>query len=232
MGPIRAVFLDRDGVICRRHDARSAERTRLVGKVLGQPDFHLNVMDEHRLFYRVYEDPSTPPIVTPEAETEFWCKWGKLLFEEQGMVEGAAAAAREICRLYPYYSMLDPWPETPGVLERLRNSGYRLGVISNTFPSLVASIEAMGLAHFFEAFIASALVGIEKPDPGIYRAALETLGVRASESVFVDDLVENADAAREMGFTSFRLDRGAGRADWPHWTIHSLTDLCEYLLEN
>jgi HAD superfamily hydrolase (TIGR01509 family) len=226
---IRAVFLDRDGVICRRHETRSAERNAEIGRILSRPDFQLSVLDEHRIFFRVFQDPNTPKVVTREAEEAFWWHWGERLLEEQGMRDGALAASKDICARYPYHSMLDPWPEVPAVLETLRANSMRMAVISNTFPSLEASIEAMGLAHHFEAFIASALVGCSKPDPRIYESALSAMGVCAAESVFVDDVAQNADGARDLGFTAFRLDRESTGPDWDNWTIHTLEDLTEYL---
>lgn len=228
-GKTKAVFLDRDGVICHRHHTRAAERNAEIGHIVGNPDFRLTDQDELRIFFRVFRDPATPPIDTMEAEEAFWWKWGELLLEEYGVADGAAAS-RDICARYPYHTMLEAYPDAVPTVEALKVGGFRLGVISNTFPSLEASICAMDLGRYFEHYIASSLVGTSKPDPRIFEIALQKMGVAPDEAVFIDDMPENSDAARDLGFTSFRLDRKLETANWANWTIHSLTDLCEYLL--
>lgn len=224
-----AVFLDRDGVICHRHHSRAAERNAEIGSLLGNPDFRLSDQDELRIFFRVFRDPTTGPIGTMVAEEAFWRKWCELLLAENGMPDGTAEA-RDICDRYPYHTMLEAYEDAGPIIEALRSGGYRLAVISNTFPSLERSIHAIGLGHHFEQFVSSSLVGTSKPDPRIFRIALDMMEVEASESVFVDDVKANADAARDLGFTAFQLDRTLSSADWANCTIHSLTDLCEYLL--
>lgn len=55
-------------------------------------------------------------------------------------------------------------------------------MISDTSPSLRLTLEALGLGEFLDACVCSDEVGVMKPDPRIYRAAL---GVRAEESLYV-----------------------------------------------
>ncbi len=87
---------------------------------------------------------------------------------------------------------MELYPETHKVLAALKAQGYRLGVISDTFPSLQASLEALGIAGYFDSFTASSLVGAGKPDPKIFAAATRSLDVPAHDSVFIDDMLENA----------------------------------------
>jgi epoxide hydrolase-like predicted phosphatase len=61
----------------------------------------------------------------------------------------------------------------------------------------------------FDVIIASAEVGLMKPDPGIYQLALERLGIPASEAVFVDDMPANVDAARAVGMHALRFQHTA-----------------------
>ena len=57
-----------------------------------------------------------------------------------------------------------------------------------------------------DAVVSSAAVGVQKPDPRIYAAALEQLGSRAEETVFVDDFPRNVDAARALGFEAILFE--------------------------
>jgi HAD superfamily hydrolase (TIGR01509 family) len=50
--------------------------------------------------------------------------------------------------------------------------------------------------------ISSAEIGLAKPDPAIYRLALERLRVQAGEAIFVDDLARNTEAAESIGLPS------------------------------
>ncbi|HEY3378139.1 MAG TPA: hypothetical protein VGL77_11665, partial [Armatimonadota bacterium] len=60
-------------------------------------------------------------------------------------------------------------------------------------------------------------------------AALESLGVTAQESIFVDDCLEEADGARAQGFTSFHLDRTRSAPDFAQWKIGSLEHVLVWL---
>lgn len=51
-----------------------------------------------------------------------------------------------------------------------------------------------------ERVISSAVVGVRKPDPRIFQIALDGLGVDANRSIFVDDFIENVEAARALGW--------------------------------
>lgn len=119
------------------------------------------------------------------------------------------------------------FPETIEVLEYFKNHGYKMGVISDTSPSLEFTLEQLGIAKYFSSFTASSLVGAGKPSPIIFNAALDAQGVTSEESIYVDDYKIEADGAREQGFTSFLIDRTGNDKD--EWTIHSLNQLIEFV---
>ena len=79
------------------------------------------------------------------------------------------------------------FPETPVFLDSLRARGYYLGVISNSVGRIEEQLGNVGLARHFDTILDSAVVGIEKPHPGIFRLALERARVRAAEAIFVGD---------------------------------------------
>lgn len=76
---------------------------------------------------------------------------------------------------------------------------YRTALISNAWSDLREFVARQQIADAFDEMIISAEVGIMKPDPRIYRLALERLGVAPQEAVFLDDMMENLDAARALG---------------------------------
>ncbi len=76
---------------------------------------------------------------------------------------------------------------------------YKVGLISNAWSGLRAYITSQGFADAFDEMIISAEVGLVKPDPAIYHLALDRLGVQPAEAVFLDDFIENVEAARAVG---------------------------------
>ncbi|MEA3309012.1 MAG: HAD family phosphatase [Chloroflexota bacterium] len=77
---------------------------------------------------------------------------------------------------------------------------YRLGILSNAWDNArVDFTEGLGLGEIFEVFIISAEEGLAKPDLRIYQIALQRLGLRPPEVVFLDDRMENVTAAQQLG---------------------------------
>jgi putative hydrolase of the HAD superfamily len=95
------------------------------------------------------------------------------------------------------------FPEAPGLIASLKGR-YSLGVLSNTFFGHWDYFIATDFARQFDALVASHLIGFCKPDPRAYRAALDRMGAAAAETVFVDDLADNVQAARALGFRAFQ----------------------------
>jgi HAD superfamily hydrolase (TIGR01509 family) len=95
---------------------------------------------------------------------------------------------------------LDPNPiHADSFLESLSKS-YRLALLSNTDPLHMAHAEeSYSFFRFFPHRIYSYRVGASKPDPLIYREALNACKVRAEEAVYIDDVPTYAEAARHLG---------------------------------
>lgn len=89
---------------------------------------------------------------------------------------------------------------------RALRAHYRTGMLSNTWAhDGRAMAEEFGFADCFDVFVTSAEVGIMKPDPRIYHITLERLGVSPPEAVFVDDFIENVEAARRLGMRAIHF---------------------------
>ena len=101
---------------------------------------------------------------------------------------------------------LVPIPETVDLLYRLKARGYPLYCLSNMH---VASIEHLEREHgFFEVFtgkVISCRLKLCKPEPAIYRQALELHNLKAEETVFVDDVEVNVAAAGKIGMRTIQF---------------------------
>ena len=162
-----------------------------------------------------------------EEELEFFRQWYLFVFDDMGITEKRSERADMLVEKL-WYLKKHPYPETVEVLEYFMNKGYKMGVISDSAPSLEMTLLDCGLHKYFTSFTASSLVGAEKPDPIIFNAALEAQGVTAEESLYVDDYRPEAAGAREQGFTSFLLDRQGIEPEDP-FTIGNLRELVNFV---
>ena len=124
-------------------------------------------------------------------------------------------------------------PGTREALDRLRAAGLRLGVVSNSDGRVEEALTAAGIRDHFEVVLDSALVGVENPDPAIFRAALTALGVGADETLYVGDLYEvDVVGARAAGLDAILLvPDAAGPGPGPECRrVDSLIALADDLL--
>jgi HAD superfamily hydrolase (TIGR01509 family) len=80
-----------------------------------------------------------------------------------------------------------PLPNAREILSRLKQK-YRLAVISNSDGNIASLFVRLGLADLFETITDSGQVGVQKPHPEIFHAALRSLNVTAGESLYVGDV--------------------------------------------
>ena len=128
-------------------------------------------------------------------------------FEECGGSSGQAEQAFEYFRAER--QKVEFYADALPALERLAKR-FRLGVISNGF----ANVEAIGIAHHFDAVVSAHEVGVSKPAPEIYAACAQRLGLAPERLLYVGDDPEN-DIAGPMraGWSAAWINRSA--RDWP-----------------
>ncbi len=89
--------------------------------------------------------------------------------------------------------------ESRQILGRLA-ARFRLGIVSNFYGNLERVCGDIGISRHVPVIVDSAVVGFEKPDPRIFRAALDALETSAVEAVFVgDSLPRDMKGARDVG---------------------------------
>jgi HAD superfamily hydrolase (TIGR01509 family) len=120
--------------------------------------------------------------------------------------------------------------EVHPALRRLRASGYRLGLISNTEDNLRPVLDRTGLDTYFESLVLSSEVGSEKPDPAIFREALRQMPVSPERAIFVGDFYSiDVVGARGVAITPILLDAKGLSSDRDVTRISSLTELADLL---
>jgi putative hydrolase of the HAD superfamily len=100
----------------------------------------------------------------------------------------------------------------PGTLEivgMLAARGTRLALLSNAPPELARVIDGEGWAAAFRHRLYSADLRMAKPDPQIYHRTCAILGARPENVLFIDDRVENVDAAEGAGMRALLFQDAA-----------------------
>lgn len=121
---------------------------------------------------------------------------------------------------------------TARALRTLRGRGYTLGVVSNADGRVEAFLELAGLRQYLDFVVDSAVVGVEKPDPGIFRIALERAGVGPRLAVHVGDIYEiDVVGARAAGVQGILLDP-SGTEDIDGPSIRALAELPAWLADH
>ena len=144
-------------------------------------------------------------------------------FEECGapaeQAEQAFAVFRGLRQKVEFY------PDALPALTRL-GERYRLGVISNGF----ADVSAIGIGHHFEAVVSAPEVGMSKPDPRIYAACVDRMGLLPEQLLYVgDDPHNDVVGPSEAGWHAAWINRHGG--EWPetlggsHSPLHTFGDL-------
>ncbi|MDP4301954.1 HAD family hydrolase [Leptothrix discophora] len=119
-----------------------------------------------------------------------------------------AAAMQRLVDAVP--DALAPLPETVAWLDRLRAAGHRLFYLSNMPADIATQLEARhAFLRHFEHGVFSSRVHLSKPDPAIFRLALERFGIAAQDTIFLDDHRANVDAARALGLHAVQFEQVA-----------------------
>ncbi len=222
----KAVFFDRDGTLTCFNKEKELWRDSTICSWSGHP-FSLSYEKMMKLFYASSEGKK-PWYTNLEDERAFFKRYYRNMLISEGVQ--VDLDYRSNLLFHELWCNNDRllFPETVEVHEYFYKNGYKMGVISDTSPSLEYSLYQLGISKYFTSFTASSLVGVGKPNPLIYNAALNAQGVTASESLYVDDCELEAEGARELGFTSFYLDRNSSSFDsFTIYNLHMLIDFVE-----
>ena len=112
---------------------------------------------------------------------------------------------------YPPSALHD---DVRGCLERLRDAGYRLGVIANQPTAVRDALTRDGLVPFFEVWGISDDLGLQKPDPRLFVHALATAAVDPTHAVMVGDRLDyDVRPAKAAGMRTVWVLRGEAPDD-------------------
>ena len=120
-------------------------------------------------------------------------------FEEQLARRLSEASGHDVAAVGLMQRMFDQFEHAPAMsalVLRAHRAGLRTGLLSNSWGN---EYPREGWDEMFDAIVISGEVGMRKPEPDIFAHVLERLGVPAGQTVFVDDLAHNVEAAAALG---------------------------------
>lgn len=184
---IKAVIFDIGGVLVRTEDL---EPRRHWERRFGLPDWGLAKI--------VFDSPVAAAATIGQTSLE--AVWAHVQHK-------LSLAPAELTRLRHEFWAGDRYDvELINYIRSLRGR-YKTGIISNAWPQVRQQHHAHINAETFDEILYSAEEGVAKPVAEIYQRALARLGVAASESVFVDDVLENIEAARALGMVGVHFNK-------------------------
>jgi putative hydrolase of the HAD superfamily len=185
---IRAVILDYGEVLCHPPTPEAIDRMARIFQM------------ESPRFFPAYLQSRVPYDKGDLLPSEYWQK-----FAEQAGVKIDAATIENLRRWdLELWSTLNN--EMIFWLQEIHSAGYKTAILSN-MPTEMADHMRKNFAWlaYFDHQIFSGEVRSIKPEPEIYRHTMDALGVRPSETLFVDDREINLEQARAIGIQTIRF---------------------------
>ncbi|MHC8864310.1 haloacid dehalogenase type II [Arenicellales bacterium IMCC57338] len=127
------------------------------------------------------------------------------------------------------YMTLSCYSEVPDVLDRLKGKGIRCAILSNGSPQMLSSaVKNSGLSEFFDTVISVDMIGQYKPDPRVYRLAVDELKVEKSKIAFQSSNAWDAAGANAYGFNVVWVNRFKQKPERLNTSVDiELTDLAK-----
>ena len=137
------------------------------------------------------------------------------------------AAVRQ--RLMNLYLTLEPFPEVPGTLQRLKDAGFKTAILSNGSPAMLAAAVANArIGGFLDAVLSVEEVGHYKTHPKVYQLAVDRLATEPGAISFQSSNAWDAHAASAFGMRVVWCNRyGQVRERLPGAPDHEVRDLAE-----
>lgn len=166
-------------------------------------------------FEKFYIQKKRDPLAqcTPESERKFWVELYRYVLERIGVKEHVREdEIHEWCHeLFDLYLSPDKYmlfDDVKPALDRIRNEGIQIGLVSNFAAELRQILQHKNVLHYFDPVVISAEAGVEKPNPEIFRIALAQTGLKANEVLYIGDHETNDIwAPAQIGMDTVRILR-------------------------
>ena len=96
-------------------------------------------------------------------------------------------------------------PGTIAIVKALQDQGYQTAMLSDITQYQAAIVRKMGYYDLFQPVLLSYAIGVKKPSPEAFKILLNELQLPASRVLFIDDRIENVEAARKLGIDAIQF---------------------------
>jgi putative hydrolase of the HAD superfamily len=150
-------------------------------------------------------------INTTDPDSNAWARLERGEVDADGFADlFRAEAAAQGVDLDPYEILAllvgEPRPAMVEALRRLRAAGLPVGLLTNNISPMPREGELAEVLALFDSIVESSVEGIRKPEPEIYRRALDRLGARPENCAYLDDLGVNLKPARALGMHTIKVE--------------------------
>jgi putative hydrolase of the HAD superfamily len=188
-GEFYTVLFDLDGTLVF-HEPDSFDVISDFCAEIGQPLDAEAERQGRRTRHEYFVDPDIREQLDGFSPDQFWQHFNRHLLTALGIRGDLDRLAEEVTARFQGLELVYRCPEAGcQTLVELRARGYGLGLVTNrqNVERFHQLIDEMDLRFYFDMVLASGEVGVHKPNPGIFYAALERMGVEAGESLYVGD---------------------------------------------
>ncbi len=217
MTPLAAVLFDRDETLAYTDPAVYREAALWLAGQYG-----LDARSAGQTMAGLWQEQSDAwwHLRTEAHEDDFWKEYGAELTRRLGLSEADTDA---VMKTYPYERFMKPVSNAREVLSDLRARGLKIGVLSNTLPSIHRTLEAVGLADLVDVALATCTLGVHKPEATAFTLAAQAMQLAPGQILFIDDRLENVEAARAVGMQAAQIDLSGQNPQ----AIHNLAQVLE-----
>ncbi len=192
-------------------------------------------VSEEQILKRVYEidyliDKSMKERITFLEDGNLLKALFRAFTDSEKKIEELKTKTDERDRIKNLWAYTFPWVKE--TLEKLKDDGYSISIVSNSDGRAAKVIEEVGLSQFIDRIYDSQIVGFEKPDPEIFKKALIELNLSPDEAIFFGDMFyTDVLGANRVKMGAVHLDPFNFYKGWPGKRIANVKDIPELLSE-
>ena len=149
-------------------------------------------------------------IQTEEEEVEQFAEYYRLVLNSMGIPTSESSIHIELAEDMTFNDdKFVFFEDSAKSLAELKSMEYRLGILSNTWPSLIRVFKNAGYSDYFEFFFVSSRIGTYKPSRSIFDYTIQQIGLNPTKILFVDDSDDNLRTAVAVGMRPLKISRYA-----------------------
>lgn len=229
---VRTILFDFDGTLVF-HQPDSFDVIRAFCAEIGQPLEAETERRGRRMRHEYFVDPVIRDEIDGLSGDAFWEHFNRFLLEGLGIEGDLTQLVRELGARFDQVELTYYCPRAGcRTLDALRDRGYGLGLITNreNVDRFYDLLQQMQLGSYFGLTLASGEVGVAKPNPGIFFAAMERLGATAEEALYVgDNYWADVVGAKRAGITPVLFDPHGLFPEADCTTLARIDDLLSWL---